>query len=156
MELASALNTTSANVSQQLRLLELGGLVKSEKTANVDKGKPRVIYSLEGENAYLIYTGYNFAEKKLVSLSIYHKFVMKSWFLENSDHQRLIPIVYEALEPNLKQIEAVGASSSTSLSIYIVGKPFKLTIEKVRVTFVSLDDLKKKTDVVILYREEEK
>ena len=67
MELASALNTTSANISQQLRLLELASLVKSEKTSNVDKGKPRVIYSLAGESAYLIYTGQNFAEKKLVS-----------------------------------------------------------------------------------------
>ena len=68
MELASSLNTTSANISQQLRLLELGGLVKSEKTSNVDKGKPRVIYSLAGDNAYLIYAGQDFANKKLVSL----------------------------------------------------------------------------------------
>lgn len=150
------LNTTSANISQQLRLLELGGLVKSEKTTNVDKGKPRVIYSLEGENAYLIYTGRNFAEKKLVSLSDYHKFMMKSWFLENPDHQMLIPSVYEALLPYLKNIQAIGASSGASLNIYVVGKPFKVSLEKVRLNFVSIEDLKKKTDAVILYREGKK
>ena len=156
MELASVLNTTSANISQQLRLLELGGLVESEKTANVDKGKPRVIYSLAGENAFLIYTGQNFAEKKLISMSNYQKFMMKSWFLENPDHQRLIPSVYEALLLHMKQIDVVGASSGPSLNIYIVGKAFKLSIEKVRVNFLSIDDLKKKTDVVILYREDKK
>jgi predicted transcriptional regulator len=155
MELASALNTTSANISQQLRLLELGGLVKSEKTSNVDKGKPRVIYSLEGENAYLIYTGKNFAEKKLISLSLYHKFMMKSWFLENPEHQRLMPTVYEALLPYMSKIEAVAASSGTSLNIYIVGKQFNISIEKVRLSFVSMDDLKKKTDTLVLYREVE-
>ncbi len=151
MELASALNTTSANISQQLRLLELGGLVKSEKTSNVDRGKPRVIYSLAGENAYLIYAGLNFAEKKMLSLTGYHKFMMKSWFLENEEHHRLMPVVYESLQPHLKKITAVGASSGSGLNLYIVSKPFKLSIEKVRINFVSMDDLKKKTETVILY-----
>ncbi len=155
MELASVLNTTSANISQQLRLLELGGLVESEKTSNVDKGKPRVIYSLAGENAYLIYTGKNFAEKKLMSLNNYHRFMMKSWFLENPDHQRLIPSVYEALQPHMKKVEAIAASSGANLNIYIVGESFKVSIEKVRVNFVSIEDLDKKNDAVILYREVE-
>jgi len=151
MELASSLNTTSANISQQLRLLELGGLVKSEKTSNVDKGKPRVIYSLAGDNAYLIYAGQDFANKKLVSLSNYHKFMMKSWFLDNTEHHMLIPRVYEELQPYLKKIKIVAASSGSGLNLYIVGQKFNLSIEKVRINFVSIEDLKKKSDIVILH-----
>ena len=64
MELAVKTKTTSANISQQLRLLELAGLVRSEKTSNVERGKPRVVYMLAGDMAFLILSSPNFASKK--------------------------------------------------------------------------------------------
>ncbi|MEM2139161.1 MAG: ArsR family transcriptional regulator [Candidatus Woesearchaeota archaeon] len=53
IELADKLKTTSANISQQLRLLELAGLIKSEKLSNSDKGKPRIVYSLAGDFSFI-------------------------------------------------------------------------------------------------------
>jgi len=150
MELAAEINTTSANISQQLRLLELGGLVKSEKTSNVDKGKPRVIYSLAGDNAYLILSSPNFTDKKMISLSPYHNFMMRSWFLENSEHHPLMSQVYLELKDNLKKIKIIAAESGAFLTIYIVAnKEFKVKIGKVRVKFIDEDSLRKKSAVVL-------
>ena len=152
MELASQLNTTSANISQQLRLLELAGLVKSEKTSNVDKGKPRVIYSISENNAYLILAAKNFAQKKLLKINNYHNFILKSWFLDNQDHHRLVSEIYNDVEPELDKIEVVAAKNSGGdLKIFVVGKTFKCNLPKVRVDYVTVGELAKKSDIVVLY-----
>jgi len=150
MELAAEIKTTSANISQQLRLLELGGLVKSEKTSNVDKGKPRVIYSLAGNNAYLILASPNFTEKKMISLSLYHNFMMRSWFLENPEHHPLMNQIYFEIKNHLKKIKIIAAESGVSLTIYVVAdKEFKIDTGKVRVKFIDEDSLRKKSAVVL-------
>lgn len=152
MELASVLNTTSANISQQLRLLELAGLVKSEKTSNVNKGKPRVIYSIFENNAYLILAAKNFAQKKLLKINNYHNFILKSWFLDNQDHHKLVSELYTQMEPSLKTTEVVAVKNSGGdLKVYVVGAKFKCNLPKVRIEFVTTSELSKKSDMVILY-----
>lgn len=156
MELAASMKTTSANISQQLRLLELGGLVKSEKTSNSDKGKPRVVYTLSSDSAYLILTMPGFAEKKMLTLSTYHKFMMRAWFLENTEHHQLAGEAYEILSDGLASIDLIAAQSSGSiLSLYLVMKkgftPKKIEIPKVRVNSVTIEELWKKSDLILLY-----
>ena len=152
MELASVLDTTSANISQQLRLLELAGLVKSEKTSNVNKGKPRVIYSIFENNAYLILAAKNFAQKKLLKINNYHNFILKSWFLDNQDHHKLVSELYTQMEPSLKTTEVVAVKNSGGdLKVYVVGAKFKCNLPKVRIEFVTTSELSKKSDMVILY-----
>jgi len=148
------MNTTSANISQQLRLLELAGLVKSEKTSNVDKGQPRVVYSLNGNNAYLILAGQKFANKKMMPLTNYHSFMMKSWFLENIEHHKLIPLVYNELEEYLDDIDYVAAESKNNLVIYIVSNEkesyfSKLNLSKVRVKFCTIEELNDKNSITL-------
>ncbi|HIH23981.1 TPA: helix-turn-helix transcriptional regulator, partial [Candidatus Woesearchaeota archaeon] len=46
VELAKAMQSSIANVSQQLRLLEMAGLVTSRRISNRDKDKPRILYSI--------------------------------------------------------------------------------------------------------------
>ena len=69
LELSKILNTSMANISQQLRLLEALNLVKKEKVSNRDKGKPRTLYSLSADYAYIIVFANGIAEKKLVKLN---------------------------------------------------------------------------------------
>jgi predicted transcriptional regulator len=81
LQLSEKLNTTMANVSQQLKLLEAVNLVKKEKIRNREKGKPRTLFSLNGEYALLVPTTRNFAAKKLVHLTPHQKTIMRIWFL---------------------------------------------------------------------------
>ena len=83
LQLAEKLDTTMANISQQLRLLEASNLVKKEKIKNRDKGKPRTLFSLTDDHAYLISAMQSFADKRLLKITPHHKTILRIWFLEN-------------------------------------------------------------------------
>jgi len=159
MELAERLNTTSANISQQLRLLELGNLVKSEKTSNVDKGKPRILYSLIGDSAFLILLSKHFTGKKLLNLTAYHKFIIRSWFLENIEHHSLLLNVYSKLKDNLGYVSGIVAESNRDLTVHILTdnskhKPFlKKSLESLKKVRVNIHDVpfNLSTVMVVLY-----
>lgn len=129
LQLAEKLNTTMSNISQQLRLLEAVSLVKKEKIRNRDKGKPRTLFSLNEDIAYLIPTMHNFANKKLLRVKNHHKIVLKIWFLENPELHPHVEKVYWKIEPYLSQIGAIAVKQSTKEVIIISDKPHE--IEKV-------------------------
>ena len=69
IELAEKLNTTVANISQQLRLLQTAGLIKKKRTGSGKPGKPRMLFSLSDNYAFISVFSKGFAEKKLVKIS---------------------------------------------------------------------------------------
>ena len=77
LELAKKLGTTIANISQQLRLLELGNIVKKEKTGASGLGKPKTLFSLKQEFAYIIIASDKKADKKLITLTKKEKYLLK-------------------------------------------------------------------------------
>ena len=77
LELAKRLNTTIANISQQLRLLQAANLIKKQKTGHAAKGKPRTLFSLAEDYALIIVFTKGFTEKKLVKLSEKNKQSLK-------------------------------------------------------------------------------
>ncbi|MBN2052998.1 helix-turn-helix transcriptional regulator [Candidatus Woesearchaeota archaeon] len=99
LQLAKLSNTSVANISQQLRLLEMAGLVQSKRISNRDKGQPRLLYSLVGNHSFLIASAQDFVDKKLLKLSEYNKVILKIWFLDN-------PAIHYFLEKAFWQIEA--------------------------------------------------
>lgn len=110
LEIAEQLKSSLANVSQQLRLLEMAGLVRSEKVANRDKGKPRVLYSIAGNLSYLISTSESFVEKKAMKLSERNKVVLRIWFLEDPALRYALEKAFWALESHLDTIERLTYS----------------------------------------------
>jgi DNA-binding transcriptional ArsR family regulator len=120
LELAKVCNTSVANVSQQLRLLEMAGLVTSKRISNRDKDKPRVLYSLNGDLSYLISTSGNFVDKKLVHLSDYNKIIMRIWFFERPDMRYLIEKAFWRIEERLDKLTflAFNKSSMSPLVFY--------------------------------------
>jgi DNA-binding HxlR family transcriptional regulator len=108
MQLAEKLKTTMANISQQLRLLEVAKLVKKEKISNRDRGKPRTLYSLLEEYGYLISVMSGFAEKKLLGLTEHHKFILKVWFLENNEVGYCLEQFYWAIIPYLNKVHLIA------------------------------------------------
>ncbi|MEM2121282.1 MAG: helix-turn-helix domain-containing protein [Candidatus Woesearchaeota archaeon] len=70
IELSKELNTTVANISQQLKILEMAGIIKKERVQNHNKkGKPKTRFVLADDFAYIILLSKESADKKLIRLN---------------------------------------------------------------------------------------
>jgi len=107
LQLAKLSNTSVANISQQLRLLEMAGLVQSKRISNRDKGQPRLLYSLAGNHSFLIASTHDFVEKKLLKLSEYNKIILKIWFLDNPKLHYYLEKAFWYIEEHLPRIDAI-------------------------------------------------
>ncbi|MBN1793064.1 winged helix-turn-helix transcriptional regulator [Candidatus Woesearchaeota archaeon] len=107
LQLAKLSNTSVANISQQLRLLEMAGLVQSKRISNRDKGQPRLLYSLVGNHSFLIASGADFVEKKFLKLSDYNKVILKIWFLDDANVHYFLEKAFWHLEENLRRVGAI-------------------------------------------------
>ena len=76
--LANNLNTTIANISQQLRLLETAGFVNKKRTGNAKPGKPRVLFSISDDYCMIILFTKGFAKKKLVKITQSQKKILQN------------------------------------------------------------------------------
>jgi predicted transcriptional regulator len=94
VEIAEKLNTTVSYISQQLKLLDAAGIVKKERTGAVEKGKPRALFSISDEFAYLTLLSHGLANKKLVKIDSHHKDIMKIWMIEDSSLHASIERLY--------------------------------------------------------------
>jgi len=108
LELTKKLQSSLANVSQQLRLLEMAGLVTSKRISNRDKDKPRILYTLTGNLSYLIATTNNFVDKKILSLSDRNKVILKIWFLEDPAVRYALEKTFWTIEQHLEKIEKIA------------------------------------------------
>jgi DNA-binding transcriptional regulator GbsR (MarR family) len=77
LELARRLNTTIANISQQLRLLQTADLIKKKRTGSGKPGKPRMLFSLSDDYALILVFSKGYAKKKLVRISDKQKQMLK-------------------------------------------------------------------------------
>jgi len=136
IDLAKETNTSVANISQQLRLLELAGFVKSERISNRDKGLPRILYSVSDNHSYIVASTPGFVDKKFLKLQEYQKCTLRIWFLDNPNLQRYIERFFWTIEKNLEKIDVIAMDS----------KDFS----NVKVGIVTNNiDLKKLKDIVI-------
>ncbi len=114
IELAAKSSTSVANVSQQLRLLEMAGLVKSERIPNRDKGQPRILYSLAGNHSFLIATTSEFVEKKLFKLSAYNKVILRIWFYERPELHYFLEKAFWHIEQHLNALDAIALDETAT------------------------------------------
>jgi len=82
-ELAERLNTTIANISQQLRLLQTAGLIKKKRTGSGKPGKPRMLFSLAEDYAFITIFSKGYAKKKLIKISNKQKQSLKQILREH-------------------------------------------------------------------------
>lgn len=134
IELAQRSNTSVANVSQQLRLLEMAGLVKSERISNRDKGQPRVLYSLSGNHSYLISTSNDFVDKKFLPLSISNKIVMRIWFYHNPLLHYYLEKAFWQIDQHLQKIDAIAfKEDQAELTLLILSRDKTLKLPTITV-----------------------
>jgi DNA-binding transcriptional ArsR family regulator len=130
LELSTRCKTSIANVSQQLRLLEMAGLVTSSRVANRDRGKPRVLYRLAGDLSYMIATSGSFVDKKVMQLTAYHKAIMRIWFCDQPQLHYTLEKAFWHIEEHLEKLRviAVDLSRDSTLTFHLEwkGKPIAL------------------------------
>src|SRR3989339_422447 len=122
IELAKESNTTVANISQQLRLLELAGFVKSGRIPNREKGMPRIVYSLADNYSYLISSCPGFVGKKFMKLEDYQKITLKIWFIEDKSLQYYIEKFYWSIEHIVNEISylALDINDTKEIKVYCI------------------------------------
>jgi len=133
LQLATKSNTSIANISQQLRLLEAAHLVQKQKIPNRDKGKPRTLFSLTDNYAYLISTMNDFAEKKLLKLSDHNKAILKIWYLEDQELHYPLEKFFWKIEPNLQEIEGIAITKNGDTKLIVVSEKFDKKIDDLHV-----------------------
>jgi predicted transcriptional regulator len=107
VEISEKIGTTVSYISQQLKLLEVSGIVKKQRTGAVEKGKPRTIFSISKDVAYIVALTESFSEKKLISLTENKKAIIKIWLIENQNLHPLLERIFWNLEPLLQDITSV-------------------------------------------------
>jgi predicted transcriptional regulator len=79
VEIAEMLKTTVSYVSQQLKLLDAAGIVSKKKTGASERGKPRSLFSISTELAYLSILTNGFSEKKSIPITPDKLAIIKIW-----------------------------------------------------------------------------
>lgn len=90
IELARTLNTTVANISMQLRLLEVGHFVQKKRIKNAIAGQPRVVYSLKKEILYVMAATSQTTCKKMFDVTKEQSFMLNLWMLPHKTHGPLM------------------------------------------------------------------
>lgn len=136
LELSKVCNTSIANISQQLRLLEMAGLVTSRRVSNRERGKPRVLYSLAGNLSYLIATTGDFVDKKVLQLSEYNKVIMRIWFYPKSELHYTLEKAFWTIEGHLDKVSylAFDTSRDVPVTFYIVFNDKESVVEPFTIT----------------------
>jgi predicted transcriptional regulator len=157
LDLAKETNTSVANISQQLRLLELAGFVKSERISNRDKGLPRILYSVSDNHSYIVASTPGFVDKKFLTLQDYQKCTLRIWFLDNPNLQRYIERFFWTIEKHLDKIDllSIDAKDFSNVKVGIVTSNTELKklkdifvegqfgVVKFSLNFVKEQDIKK-------------
>jgi hypothetical protein len=74
---------------------------------NRDRGKPRSLFSLSNDYAYLISVTNDFTSKKLLPLTDYHKTILKIWSIQNNTIHPHIAELYRAVLPSISEFDCV-------------------------------------------------
>ncbi len=121
-ELAIKTGTSLPNISTQLKLLEALDFIEKQKLDNVEKGKPRKLYSLKKEFAYIILGTKSAIGKKLFNLNGESKYIFSSLLLDERDATYLLIKIYmehEELFTNCVSIGFIGIDKDR-LNLFIV------------------------------------
>ena len=89
LQLSTTLNTSPANVSQQIKLLEMAGLLDKERVSTRETGKPRTLFSLKDDFSYLISVSKEGAQKGLIPTDAKKRLILRSWMANDPDLEQI-------------------------------------------------------------------
>lgn len=89
LQLSTKLSTTIANISQQMRLLEVAGLLSKEKISTRESGKPRTLFGIDHDFAHVILVGKEGAKKELLAAPMQKRILLNAWFTNDEDVEKM-------------------------------------------------------------------
>ncbi len=120
-DLAKKANTSLANITQQLKLLEAYGLVKKKRRINSNEpGKPKTEYSIGKEIIHLTYINQDNTEKKELDLDIIQKAIINLWLNIKKEDIYFIEKCFILNEELLKKCQAVALVKTTPEQIELL------------------------------------
>ncbi len=156
-EIAEECNISLSNVSQQLRFLELGGLIETRRLSNREEGLPRILYRLKDNFSFIVNISQGFVEKNLFKISLRKKIILRAWFsLPENLHSFFEGSLFKIV-PFLDILEGLFLDiSSGSLNYIIVADKKDVSRLKDKLNDYSLEysDIKKKIKFSVIDREE--
>jgi DNA-binding transcriptional ArsR family regulator len=159
-ELAQKLNTSIANVSMQLRLLEVAGLVKKSRSLR----SRRVIYSLVKEIAYIHAITGDLQVKRQLPLDADKVFIFKTWQLPTVVQGPLIQFYYNNQILFSSEFDIYFADFGDKVVKLIVSNNKKALPAKILMTdvgnmqfvidveFVTTKDIAKRRKITLLHK----
>lgn len=123
-QLSIECKTSIANISQQLRMLELANLVTVRRIPNRDKGQPRVGYSLKANNSYIIACTPGFVQKTPLELSKTQRATMKIWLSTDPSRHYFIEKAFWGIQSFLAETSEIyyDTKNYSSISLIIVSE----------------------------------
>jgi predicted transcriptional regulator len=118
IEISEKLGTTVSYVSQQLKLLEVSGFLKKEKTGLAEKGKPRNVYSINTDYFSYTFLDRNHAIKKQIELDDHKKIVLNIWAMGDSRGELFEKFILE-LDSSLKDIDGLFLKRGTKEKLIV-------------------------------------
>ena len=164
LEIAKQLHTSVANVSTQLRYLELANIVKKRRVPNAMAGMPRVLYSLNKSVFVVMAAAEGFSMRKIIDMDEEKELFLQIWQLPKAVHGPLIHFavrqsqlftdkndVYFS-EHGDNVIKIVVCNQKNPLPPKIVSIPYKDQSVAVDVRFINVADLAKERRLVRIHR----
>ncbi len=129
LQLSEILGTSVANVSQQLKLLDLLGLLSTVKVPNREKGKPRTLYSLSNDYVYVISVLKNYAGKHLIKASPIHSAMARIMCIPETELHYPLMKLFWRLEPSFEYIKALYFDKSKATMFVVSENQSKLKLQ---------------------------
>jgi len=120
LEISEELNTSVAYVSQQLKLLEVAGIVIKEKTGFFEKGKPRNLYKISEDLIYISFLSEGESAKKSIHADEFKKIIIRIWLIEDLQISRSIEKIFWMLESDLKDLDGIYLDASKGKSTLLI------------------------------------
>jgi DNA-binding transcriptional regulator GbsR (MarR family) len=139
-DLALKTNTSLSNITQQLKILEAYKVVRKEKSAEKNNGKPRTIYYINDDVVHAMILKNGFADKKMFYIDNNNKIFFNILFNTNSDDLMFMMKFNFKYEEILKKCKAIGflKSSRESIELFLITD----NLEEIRSKFsnIFIDD----------------
>ena len=142
-ELAKQLKTSIANVSIQLRTLELASIVSRTRISRPTAGSPRILYSLRKDLFFFTGASKLIQARKSLQVNAQKEFVLAVWQLPENMHQPLLTLYFTEQQIfSQDSIIAITPTNSSDMSIQLLfkglktaPKPITLEISSKKVVF---------------------
>jgi predicted transcriptional regulator len=151
-DIATKLNTTIANINQQIKLLEAYGFLKKEKQETSRKpGKPKTIYSIAKDVYYVLGINNELAEKKQVKPTIDNQIMMNILLADLKEESYFIGKFFFNYETIIRDalLIAYYKSDESQVELFVISE--KLEELRTKYANVVIESLDKKQKKIVLW-----